>query len=199
MNARTSSGVYKTGFFAFLIGAVLIGALMGSVSYCFMDSDGYSKLALFQNGYFSARQSGDFGEILIKSFSGATLFMAAVFLMGFSAFGQPAVIAVLLIRGMGFGVTMAQFYSVYGKRGVLMSAVFVLPSAVITTSALAAGAREAVGLSNLLLGITLSDRQENGLRQAVRLYGAKFLVLEAVLAVGAGIECICTVLFMGRL
>lgn len=197
MNSGT--GIYKSGLLAFFAGVILFGALLGTVTFCFMGSDELSRLSVFSNSFVDVRSSGDLGEILVRSFVSSTVFIAVVFLSGFSALGQPLAVAVLLLRGMGWGAAMSQLYSLYGGRGALLSAVFVLLPAVITAAALMIAARESVAMSNLLLCVVFSDRQHNGLRQTVRLYAVKFLVLEAAAAVAAGLECLLTVIFAGRI
>lgn len=197
MNSGT--GIYKSGVLAFFAGTILLGALLGAVTFCFMGSDELSRLSVFSNSFVDVRSSGDLGEILVRSFVSSTVFIAVVFLSGFSALGQPLAVAVLLLRGMGWGVAMSQLYSLYGGHGALLSAVFVLLPAVITAAALMIAAREAVAMSNILLCIVFSDRQHNGLRQTVRLYAVKFLVLEAAAAVAAGLECLLTIIFAGRI
>lgn len=197
MNSGT--GIYKSGLLAFFAGVILFGALLGTVTFCFMGSDELSRLSVFSNSFVDVRSSGDLGKILVRSFVSSTVFIAVVFLSGFSALGQPLAVAVLLLRGMGWGAAMSQLYSLYGSRGALLSAVFVLLPAVITAAALMIAARESVAMSNILLCVVFSDRQHNGLRQTVRLYAVKFLVLEAAAAVAAGLECLLTVIFAGRI
>ena len=177
MNSGT--GIYKSGVLAFFAGAILIGALLGAVTFCFMGSDELSMLSVFSNSFVDVRSSGDLEEILVRSFFSSTVFLAVVFLSGFSSLGQPLAVAVLLLRGMGWGVAMSQLYSIYGGHGVLLSAMFVLLPAVITAAALMIAAREAVAMSNILLCIVFSEGQHGGLRQTVRFYAVKFLVLEA--------------------
>ena len=192
MNSGT--GIYKSGVLAFFAGAILIGALLGAVTFCFMGSDELSMLSVFSNSFVDVRSSGDLEEILVRSF-----FSSTVFLSGFSSLGQPLAVAVLLLRGMGWGVAMSQLYSIYGGHGALLSAMFVLLPAVITAAALMIAAREAVAMSNILLCIVFSEGQHGGLRQTVRLYAVKFLVLEAAAAVAAALECLLTIIFAGRI
>ena len=191
MNSGT--GIYKSGVLAFFAGANLNGALLGAVTFCFMGSDELS------NSFVDVRSSGDLEEILVRSFFSSTVFLAVVFLSGFSSLGQPLAVAVLLLRGMGWGVAMSQLYSIYGGHGALLSAMFVLLPAVITAAALMIAAREAVAMSNILLCIVFSEGQHSGLRQTVRLYAVKFLVLEAAAAVAAALECLLTIIFAGRI
>ena len=186
MNSGT--GIYKSGVLAFFAGAILIGALLGAVTFCFMGSDELSMLSVFSNSFVD-----------VRSFFSSTVFLAVVFLSGFSSLGQPLAVAVLLLRGMGWGVAMSQLYSIYGGHGALLSAMFVLIPAVITAAALIIAAREAVAMSNILLCIVFSEGQHSGLRQTVRLYAVKFLVLEAAAAVAAALECLLTIIFAGRI
>ena len=148
-------------------------------------------LSVFSNSFVDVRSSGDLEEILVRSFFSSTVFLAVVFLSGFSSLGQPLAVAVLLLRGMGWGVAMSQLYSIYGGHGALLS--------VITAAALMIAAREAVAMSNILLCIVFSEGQHGGLRQTVRLYAVKFLVLEAAAAVAAALECLLTIIFAGRI
>ena len=193
MNSGT--GIYKSGVLAFFAGAILIGALLGAVTFCFMGSDELSMLSVLSNSFVDVRSSGDLEEILVRSFFSSTVFLAVVFL----SLGQPLAVAVLLLRGMGWGVAMSQLYSIYGGHGALLSAMFVLLPAVITAAALMIAAREAVAMSNILLCIVFSEGQHGGLRQTVRLYAVKFLVLEAAAAVAAALECLLTIIFAGRI
>ena len=112
MNSGT--GIYKSGVLAFFAGAILIGALLGAVTFFFMGSDELSMLSVFSHSFVDVRSSGDLEEILVRSFFSSTVFLAVVFLSGFSSLGQPLAVAVLLLRGMGWGVAMSQLYSIYG-------------------------------------------------------------------------------------
>ena len=47
MNSGT--GIYKSGVLAFFAGAILIGALLGAVTFCFMGSDELSMLSVLSN------------------------------------------------------------------------------------------------------------------------------------------------------
>ena len=196
---RTSGSVIrKNSFFAFLVGAVLLGVVLGTMAYCFMSGDFLDQLSLAQENFLDVRRNSDFAVGLMKSLSASTMFLGAVFILGFSAIAQPVEIAVLVIRGMGLGVTMAQVYSQCGKTGILTCAVLIVPAAVISSYALIVGTREALSMSNLLMTNSLSDRPSDGMLSAVKLYGTKFLVLEAVSAVSAAVDCLCSVIFAGK-
>lgn len=72
MNSGT--GIYKSGVLAFFAGAILIGALLGAVTFCFMGSDELLMLSVFSNSFVDVRSSGDLEEILVRSFFSSTVF-----------------------------------------------------------------------------------------------------------------------------
>ena len=84
MNSGT--GIYKSGVLAFFAGAILIGALLGAVTFCFMDSDELSMLSVLSNSFVDVRSSGDLEEILVRSFFSSTVFLAVVFFFTGTAF-----------------------------------------------------------------------------------------------------------------
>lgn len=197
MRIVRSENIYKSGFFAFLCGTVLIGVLLGAVTYCCSGGEFLHKIGLVQSDFIKSRSVMDYGQIMVNSLSGTSVFIAAVFLCGLCPLGQPAELAVLLFRGMGLGLTLSQLYGAYGKAGILHTMGLILPGAAISTLAMVIAVREAVALSNIYLRMSLSDRQETGLMEPVKLYAAKFMVLEAALAVSAGADCLCNYIFIG--
>lgn len=190
--------VYRKGFFAFLCGAVLMGVLLGTIAYCCSNADFLYKLSLTQSDFIKSRAEMDHSQILTGSLTGTTIFLAAAFLCGLCPLGQPAELALLVFRGMGIGLTLSQLYGTYGRSSVPYAMGLILPGAVISTLAVVIAVREAMSLSGVYLGISLSDRAENGLAETVKLYGTKFMVLEAALAAAAGADCLCSYLFIGH-
>ena len=71
----------------------------------------------------------------------------------------------------------------------------IIPNAVVSAAVLALAAREAFSLSNTYALFTLSDRQHDGLRPFVKIYCAKLLILEAILALSAGCDCLIAWIF----
>lgn len=199
-NSRTSNDfIHDTGFFTFLIGIATVGVFCGVMSYCFMSADFLKQISLAQSNFIELRRSQDFVQILVKSFFSSTVFVGGAFLLGFSAIAQPVEILIPLIKGMGLGVSVAQIYSQSGKSGVITCALIILPCSLISMYALVVAVREAVGLSNILMTNALSSGQTSGLLGTVKLYSTKFLVLEAVTAVSAAVDCVCTVAFSGMI
>lgn len=199
-NSRTSNDfIHNTGFFGFLAVIAVIGILFGVMSYCFMSADFLEQMSVAQQNFFELRKNRDFVQILIKSFGSSSIFIGCAFVLGFSAIAQPIEIIIPLVKGMGLGVSVAQIYSQNGKSGILTCALIILPCAVISMYALLIAVRESVGLSNIFMTAALTSGQTNGLLGTVKLYATKFLVIEAVTAVSAAVDCVCTVVFAGRL
>lgn len=199
-DSRTSRDfTRKNSFFAFLAGTAILGVLLGVISHCFMSDAFLKQMAAAQENFIEIRKQQDFITILIKSFLSSTVFLGTAFVFGFSAVAQPFELLLPVIKGMGLGVTMAQIYTQNGKSGMIICLIIILPCAAISVYALLMGVREAVGFSNVLMTDLLSLKQSGGLLPALKIYIAKFMVLEAIVAVSAGVDCLCTVIFSYKL
>ena len=185
-------GIYTARFYAVLLGVVLVGVLLGSLFYSSMDNNMLANIGRTGSGFVSLRQQLDFPQILLRALSSSSLFLLVIFLSGLCAVGHPLAIGALAVRGLGMGVVFSQLYAGFGAKGMLYSAVLLLPNGLVCSVALVLGAREAVCLSNSYAAFSLSDRQHCGLKETLRRYCAKILVLEAVLAVSAGVDCLVT-------
>ncbi len=192
MSRTRRQTVFGGEFFMFTASVFAVGLILGTISYCRMSDSILPFLTDTDNSFLEVRTNGEFGEILLKSLSASTIFLGMLFLLGFSAIGQPAEFAVVLVRGAGVGVTMAQVYSAFGKSGILSAVLLTLPSAIISAYGIIIGTREAVGLSNILLRDLFSERTSGGLLDRAKLYGTRFLVLEAIMAVSATADGLCS-------
>ena len=193
----TRTGVYSGRAFAFLMGTVLVGAFVGSLIYMNMDSDTVGILGRLQADIISDRNGSSLSGVLLKSLGSSTVFLFAVFISGYCAVGQPIAFTALFIKGLGSGVLLSRLYSQYSVTGIAYGAVAVLPGAVFSSAALCLAAREALCLSNTYALFSLSERQVEGIKRSIKLYCAKFLVLEAALAVSAGAEMLIALLSKG--
>ncbi|HCJ40714.1 hypothetical protein [uncultured Ruminococcus sp.] len=189
--------VYKRGSFAFLCGTAVVGVLLGAMCFCLKTANA-DRLMLFGSS-LQDRAEMDYGKIMAGSLLGSTAFLLALALAGFCALGQPFELALLMFRGMGIGCMLTEVYADVGKNSVPYAAGLLLPGAVISLLALVAAAREALCLSNIYLRVTLSSRGGEGLAETAKLYGAKMLVIEAMLALAAGADTVCNYLFIGRI
>lgn len=189
---------YGTGVFALMCGATLTGVLIGTMCFCLSADTQVSRL-LSHSGETNSLLQTDPGSVMAGSLLGSTLFLLGLAIAGLCAVGQPFAVLLIVLRGMGIGHKSAQLYSTAGRGDILYAAGIFLPGAVISALALALAAREAISLSNIYLRLTLSGGRGYDPSGAVKLYGAKLLVVEAMLALAAGADTICCYLFTGKL
>lgn len=126
--------------------------------------------------------SGGWLRIFISSFAGAGLLLLAAFLMGFCALAQPAELLLTAFRGLGLGVCVR---GVYLGDGVFKSLAAFLPYAVLSTGVLVLGAKEAFRLSMRYLSLSVTAENRLGIKNEIRDYTVKFLILAVLLAVFA--------------
>ena len=176
-----SSGTYPKAAFALLCGAAVFGVLLGTLCFC-LGSD-----APVLHGTLCV-QRRDCAKAMAGSLLGSTVFLMGFAVLGFCAIAQPFELALLVLRGMGIGYSLAGICAGTDRHAVLLNEAAVLPGAVLSTLALTAAAREALMLSNIYLKLTVSGRTDNDMRDTAKLYGAKLLVIEAVLALAAGAD-----------
>ena len=189
---------YSAGTFAFMCGAMLTGVLIGTMCFC-LSADTQINRLISPSGEMERLLQTDLGNVMAGSLLGSTVFLLGLAAAGFCAVGQPFEVLLIVLRGMGTGHKAAQLYSAAGRGDILYAVGLFLPGAVISALALAAAAREALSLSNIYLRLTLSGGRGCDPSGAVKLYGAKLLVVEAMLALAAGADTICCYLFTGKL
>lgn len=113
----------------------------------------------------------------IGTFMSIGVFLLAAFAAGLSVFGAPCGLALLVLRGIGIGASVASMYLVYGKGAVLPVLVTVLPRSAAAAFIAVISVREAVRNSGALLAFCL-DTETRGERQiSFRLYCIRFVVL----------------------
>ena len=174
--------------FAFMIGAILIGVLLGTVSFCFLSNDLSDML-----------RSSDMGHILLDSFFVSSLFITAVFILGFFALGQLPALLILVYRGMGLGMVLSQVYTSYPAGSAAAAALILIPAAVVSCTALCMAAKESVRFSSRLLTIVLCSDPCSGIVSMTKVYGTKYLMFEAAAAASAAVDCIFSVLLSSRI
>ncbi|MFT3952600.1 MAG: hypothetical protein QM689_11765 [Oscillospiraceae bacterium] len=197
--SRPPHWAWRERFTMFLTGLVLAGVLAGTLLFLFISRSGdtstLTRLKIAGDGFLAARLDQSFARILFATLATNTGYLAVLFALGFWAIAQPAALGLLLFRGLGLGATVAQIYAQFGRRGILIAAVLVVPNALLSVFALVLGARESVRMSNLYASVSLRHRTAEGIHDAAKLYAVKFLVLEAFMAASALCDCICAVLY----
>lgn len=127
---------------------------------------------------------------LFSSCFSTVVLLLLLFLAGMSACGAPVAVLVPIFYGLGLGLTEAYYYGA-GGRGVLFTALLVVPHSLIAAAALLMGCSESLRLSLLLSGQLLPTSAHcGGLWQDFRLYCVRFLIFFG-LAFGAGVVDVC--------
>ncbi len=195
----------RTGFkdidiaMSVMIGALLLGTVFGTLSYCFMPQSTVDLLSGAVKDFVGFRQTADFGHILIRSFFTATLFIGAEFLMGLFALGQLPELLVLIYRGSGLGIILSQAYVNADRSRLVLVILFIVPAAVISCYALSLAAKEAVKMSSRLMTLLLVNKPCPGLFEHFKNYAARFAAIEALAAVSAAVDCISSLLIASKL
>lgn len=176
---------------------MIAGVLIGTLAFSFIKTSTLSDLNLVENDYLSMRENGGYIKILYSSLLNSSLLIVVLFLLGFCAIAQPIVLLVPIYKGLGFGATIAQIYSENGLNGFFTALILILPCALISSYALFIGVRESLRLSNRFFSQAFLNRRSeiDSLNEYVKLYAVKFLVLEAVTAVSAAVDCLGSLVY----
>ena len=89
-------------------------------------------------------------------------------------------------------------YAVYGIKGTLITALMILPHAVVTSAVLVFAAREALRCSNLYM-FHFTGREQCTEQLQFRLYLLRFAVLMGIVLLSSSADCAITYLLTDRL
>ncbi len=176
---------------------MVAGVLVGALAFSFIKTSTLSDLNLIENDYLSMRQKGGYISILYSSLLNSSTLIVVLFLLGFCAIAQPVSILVPVYKGLGFGATIAQIYSENGINGFFTAFILILPCALVSSYALFIGVRESLRMSNRFFSQAFLNRrsESDSINDYVKLYAIKFLVLEAVTAVSAAVDCLSSLVY----
>lgn len=126
------------------------------------------------------------------------LLLLVLFFCGLSACALPFIPAVPLFLGLGIGMSEAYYYST-GWKGVLVTAVFMLPPLLFKVTAVLMAASEAMRMTLLFgKGLLGADTPSTNMREDFRLYVLRFVVFALIALVG-GIADVLLRMFCGAL
>lgn len=183
------------GRLTLLTGLYFAGVFLGVILYGTLDGESLDALNDITGSFVNGRLNHTFWETLANSFSGAFILLVLCFWLGFSAAAQPVELLVPAFRGLGAGVSLSGMYASFGLAGVGLSAVLIVPGAVLSAFALIIAAREALELSGNIFSAVFGGA--GGEVLDFRLYITKFVILCAILAVSAAADSLATFLFAG--
>ncbi len=130
---------------------------------------------------------GEWLGCFIKSFIFAEGFVLACFLCGFGAIYQPVSLALCSLRGAGLGICIRGIYS---NPDTFTNLSAFLPFAVASTALIALQAKQSVKMSGCYLSLTVTNENRLGIKNEIRDYSAKFLILSITLAILSALNCI---------
>ncbi len=170
----------KQRMFLMLFGIVLSGAASGIGMLLWQYPGIPIQWASFM-GMFFQTPCGMF-SLFAEAIGGVALFLLCLFLLGFSAIGQPFAMLILF----GYGVCMGGSFQMQCSSGnaVLYSVALLLyfvPMSVL----MVVGARESVRFSRLFLVYGFRDEPEENMYHRFRMYCVRFLVLAVFLVIAA--------------
>jgi len=168
-----------------------VGVLAGVILYSFPPSGYAGKFESVAESFISGRINKEFAEILVNSFCEPFIMLVACFLLGLSAIAHPAEYLVPVFHGFGTGITLAGFYAEYAFKGVGMSAIMIIPGAVISALARIIAVRESVNMSSDICSAAFG-RSGTAVQIDLRLYFTKYVILCAIAAAGAFAESLLT-------
>lgn len=169
------------------------GVLTGTILYCIPNGERLQIFDGITGNLISNRLEQSFGETLVSSFSGSFVLLLICFLLGFSAIAQPVELLVPVFQGLGAGVSVAGMYGNFGFAGIGISAVLVVPGAVISAFAIIIAAREAVNLSSSVCS-SVWGKESSCNSIDLKLYFTKFVILCVILVAASLVESFITFL-----
>ena len=178
-----------------LFGILLLGILIGSLTYRNFTSEETSSLSFLAQGYMDDRVSQTPSEILSHSFISATILLIIAFVSGFCAIAQPFQILIPLMKGMGLGASVAQIYAIKGGSGLIIVLLLIVPYSAVTCFAYLIAVKESLSYSVAFFKLAFFVGHNQGLRNETKRYCIKYLVLEVIVAISALIDCFSSFLF----
>ena len=128
-------------------GLFIAGMVIGAVLLRGAGQDTLLLLERLVGGFISGRAQAGMYENFISAFGSSMIFVFVVFVAGFCAIAQPVILAVPLVRGLGFGFSAASLYLRLGAQATGIVGVLMLPGMLISTLAILICCRQALRLS----------------------------------------------------
>lgn len=183
---------YRQVFFyaALFLAGVLAGALFLKAA----SPETLSSLATLTGQFARRRSEQQFLSTLWSSFTSTTLMLATLFVCGFCAVAQPAIVLLPLFRGLGFGYQAGYIYAQCGLSGMGYVSLILLPNMMFSTLILIYGCMEAFTMSTAYYR---AAKQDSGKLLNIRAYCGKFFLLLLLVLLSSCIDAVFTSIFGG--
>lgn len=176
---KSSKSKPKSGMF-FLFLMLIAGVALGTVAVVLADNTEIFKQYMVHGGLFPEKE-GLIHNMVYYS-SGLFIFTAFLFVFGFCAIGQPATLAILLLRGFSIGCAVSSLYMEFGKSAITEALTLIVPFAVLTAFVLLLSARESIKFSNYFAAYAIKN-EGNGKSNVLKLYLLKYFVIVIMLGI----------------
>ncbi len=187
MSARTS--LLKEAFFRkpdpirLLTYWAMLGVGLGTVLSCRLPA--CTDAFILTQGLLLSDAARSLGDVLRTALCPLLILLTGIWLSGFSAFGQPIAMLLLLSRGAAFGIAAGACFMEYPLRdAVCICMVLLLPYSFCSIQLLCYAARDAIGLSNRMTGYLLRGQTVKEAQPDDRLSAMLACLLLALLAGG---------------
>ena len=176
---------------------VIAGIISGSVWASYGGDISASPLI---HQYFAPQLCGNtLFEVFRNTLVTVSVFAAAAFFAGLSAFGQPVGLLMLVYRGFGIGASAAALYLAGGIHAIPAALLLLLPKALTASVTGILSAREAYRFSGRILTFACGTDEPERDSVALRLYCTKFLVLVLMALIISAADTLLNYLFAGLL
>lgn len=187
--------VNKNRLLVSLFVILILGILVGSLTYRSFTSEETSSLSFLAQGFMEDRVSKTPSQILTNSFVSATVVMGITFISGFCAISQPFQMLIPFIKGLGLGASVAQIYVIKGGSGLIIVLLLIIPYSAIICFAYLIAVKESVKYSAAFFRLAFFAGHNEGMRAVTKNYCIKYLILEIIVAISAVIDSVSTFLF----
>lgn len=168
--------------FAFIIGLVFGSFLTKHNATVLKWAENYTR------NYLELRVNAGFGKIFLNSFMLSFGFLLVNSVLGTSVIGVSTVPIIIGFRGAVLGSLMTNVYGEYALKGIVINALAIVPTSVISVLFMIISAREAMRLSACVIKITLPNSPPRNLSPAFSAFLKRTCVLLIPIILSAVID-----------
>lgn len=152
----------RYGMLLFLLLIFLIGLFIGSLTVSGTSEDNKSFLTNTLKSFTVFNTNSSISSILLSSLMNNFIFFFCAFLTGLMVIGFPLSVMLIFYKGFSVGFTIGFICALYGFKGILISAVCILPQILITSITLILACGKAMQFSLSLFSLFSSGRRNKG-------------------------------------
>ncbi|MCL2035162.1 MAG: hypothetical protein FWG94_10600 [Oscillospiraceae bacterium] len=170
--------------------AVIFIAGVAAGTFMAQNAGGEATSAVFRivNEFIENRRNTVILRNVIYTSLSSLAFVAVLFVCGFCAISQPAVVLLPFLRGIGFGFSSAALYMNYGVSAAGFLALLMVPDMLISTIAILLCCRESLRLSGSFLNMMRKNTKEED--YPVKIYIARYVAAVVLCVISAFLESV---------